>query len=93
MTKINWKVRAKNTQFWITVTLAVLAPLFAYYGISGADLTSWGSVGKLVVDAVSNPYVLATIGVSVYNAVVDPTTEGMSDSKRALTYDKPGGDA
>ena len=91
MTKLNWKVRAKNPQFWITLALAILTPVYAYYGISGAELTTWGSVGGLVVDAVSNPYVLSLIGVSVYNALIDPTTRGVKDSPRALTYRKPGG--
>lgn len=93
MTQINWKVRVKNTQFWITVLLAVGTPLFAYYGITGADLDTWESVFTLAKNALSNPYVLATIGVSVYNAVVDPTTRGVKDSSRALTYRKPGGGA
>lgn len=92
MTKINWKVRAKNVQFWITIALAIFAPLFAYYGISGADLTTWQSVGHLIKDAVSNPYVLVIIAVSVYNAILDPTTAGIADSKRALSYKKPNKD-
>ena len=89
--KINWKVRFKNSQFRITLALAILTPLFAYYGISGEDLTTWSSVGHLILDALSNPYVLATIGVSVYNTIVDPTTPGAIDSERALTYQRPGG--
>lgn len=89
MTQINWKVRLKNAQFWISLALAILAPLFAYYGITGADLTTWSAVWNLIVKAVSNPYVLVTIGVSVYNAVIDPTTKGISDSKQALTYKAP----
>jgi len=91
MTQLNLKVRAKNPQFWITMALAILAPLFAYYGITGADLTTWGSVWKLVANAFSNPYVLSLIGVSVYNAMLDPTTKGISDSQRAMSYHKPGG--
>ena len=90
MTQLNLKVRAKNPQFWITVTLAILAPLFAYYGITGADLTTWGSVWQLLANAFSNPYVLSLIGVSVYNALIDPTTKGISDSQRAMSYHKPG---
>ncbi len=53
--KINWKVRIRNPQFWITVGLSVITPLFAYYGITGADLTTWQSVWTLIMDAVSNP--------------------------------------
>ncbi|MCL1700857.1 phage holin [Lysinibacillus sp. Bpr_S20] len=87
--KINWKVRKNNPQFWITLGLSVITPLFAYYGITGADLTTWNSVYELLVDAVSNPYVLALIGVSTYNAILDPTTVNVGDSKQALQYIKP----
>ncbi|MEK5333466.1 MULTISPECIES: phage holin [unclassified Lysinibacillus] len=87
--KINWKVRICNPQFWITFGLSIITPLFAYYGITGADLTTWGSVWTLMVNALSNPYVLALMGVSIYNAVLDPTTANLSDSQRALAYVKP----
>lgn len=87
--KINWKVRANNPQFWLQVFLSVAVPVGAYFGVTGADMTSWSALGGLLVDAVSNPYVLFTVAVSVYNAVADPTTEGLGDSNRALSYDKP----
>lgn len=87
--KINWKVRAKNTQFWVQVFLAIAVPIGAYFGITGADLTTWGALWDVLVDAVANPYVLFTIAVSVYNAIPDPTVAGISDSDRAMAYDKP----
>lgn len=87
--KINWKVRKNNPQFWITLGLSIITPLFAYYGITGADLTTWNSVYTLIVDAVSNPYVLSLIGVSTYNAILDPTTANIGDSNQALKYTKP----
>ncbi|MEK5231445.1 phage holin family protein [Lysinibacillus sp. FSL K6-0232] len=87
--KINWKVRMYNPQFWITVGLSIMTPLFAYYGITGADLTTWESVKTLLINAASNPYVLALIAVSIYNAILDPTTAHIRDSSQALTYKKP----
>lgn len=39
----------------------------------------------------SNPYVLCLATVSVWNALQDPTTPGLSDSTRALGYTTPGG--
>lgn len=87
--KINWKVRIHNPQFWITVGLSIITPLFAYYGITGADLTTWHSVWTLIENAGSNPYVLALMAVSTYNAILDPTTASLNDSTRALTYKKP----
>lgn len=87
--KINWKVRANNPQFWIQMLLAITVPIGAYFGISGADITTWGTLGSIVVSAIKNPYVLFTIAISVYNALIDPTTSGISDSVQALKYTKP----
>lgn len=58
-------------------------------GISAEQITSWAIVGAVMIQAVSNPYVLFLVAVSVFNAVTDPTTGGASDSKQALTYKQP----
>lgn len=87
--KINWKVRLKNPVFWAQVVLAVITPIFAYFGINSADMTSWDLLGKTLLSAVSNPYVCVTVVISVFNAINDPTTAGMSDSKEALSYSAP----
>lgn len=86
---INWKVRIKNPLFWVQVGLAILMPILAYLGIAMDDLTSWGVLGATLLAAVKNPYVLGLVLVSVWNAVNDPTTSGMSDSAQALTYTAP----
>lgn len=88
--KINWRVRAKNPVFWAQVALAVLAPILAYFGMTGADMTSWDVLGNTLLAALKNPYVLALVLVSVWNAMNDPTTPGVKDSARALTYRAPG---
>lgn len=87
--KLNWKVRMKNPYFIIQIVLAVGAPLLAYYGLTAQDLTTWGAVFNLIGDAFSNPYVLGLILVSVYNALIDPTVAGLSDSQQALSYKVP----
>lgn len=87
--KINWKARFKNPHFIAQLVLSIGAPILAYMGLTAHDLTSWGAVFNLVKEALSNPYVLGLVIVSVYNALLDPTVAGLSDSKRALTYDKP----
>ena len=87
--KINWKVRVKNPLFWAQVGLSILTPILAYAGVTAEAITTWAALGELLVGAVSNPYVLAMVLVSVWNTVTDPTTKGVSDSERALTYDKP----
>lgn len=87
--QINWKVRIKNPLFWAQVALAILMPILAYLGIAVEDLTSWSILGATLLEAVKNPYVLGLVVVSVWNAINDPTTKGISDSTRAMTYDKP----
>lgn len=82
--QLNWKVRIKNKAFWLAVIPAValvaqaVASLFGY----NIDLGTW--VGKLqaIVNAVFA--LLAILGI-----VVDPTTAGISDSNRAMSYDEP----
>lgn len=89
--KINWKVRIKNPVWWAQICLAVLTPILAYAGITAADITTWAALGGLLLDAISNPYVLSLVVVSVWNAINDPTVAGLGDSKQALTYDNPKG--
>lgn len=87
--KINWKVRFKNPLFYVQIVLSVLTPILTYLGLTAIDLTTWAKLGDVLLQAISNPYVLSLVIVSVYNALVDPTTKGFSDSENALTYDKP----
>lgn len=87
--KINWKIRFKNPQFIAQLIVAIFIPILTYAGITAQDITSWVILLDLMVDAISNPYVLVMVAVSVYNAVVDPTTTGLSDSQQALTYSAP----
>lgn len=86
---MNLKVRFKNPVFIAQLILAILTPILAYAGLTFQDLTSWDALGKLLLGAISNPYVLGLIAVSVWNALNDPTTSGVGDSNRALTYVKP----
>lgn len=86
---MNWKVRFKNQLFIAQMILAVLTPILAYAGLTVKDLTTWQALGDLLMGALSNPYVLGLVVVSVFNAVTDPTTSGVADSEQALTYTKP----
>ena len=92
MTKINWKVRIKNPQFIAQIAISIFVPILGYAGLTAQDLTSWAILLQLIINAVSNPYVLMIVIVSVYNAIQDPTTAGIGDSAQALTYTKPKGD-
>ena len=86
---MNIKVRMKNPVFWAQIALAVVSPVLAYFGLTGADMTTWAKVLETAAQAVANPYVVVMVLVSVWNALNDPTTAGVGDSKRAMTYEKP----
>ena len=82
--KINWGVRVRNKSFWTALipALALLGQAIASLFGFTIDLDTLS--GKLlgVVDAVFA--VLVILGI-----VVDPTTKGVGDSDRALTYEHP----
>lgn len=89
MKSINWKVRMKNPLFWVEVGLAVISTALVYNSLEPQDLTSWNGLGNLLVGIISNPYLLFMCGVSVFNAVNDPTTKGLKDSNNAINYLEP----
>ena len=86
---INFRVRFKNPIFIAQLILAILTPILAYAGLTYQDITTGPALGDLLISAISNPYVLGLVIVSVWNAINDPTTEGIRDSERAMTYSYP----
>lgn len=90
--KINWLVRFKNRAFVIRLFLAIILPILTYFGLKFEDLTSWGGVYELLLKFISNPYLIGLSVFSALNIVPDPTTAGLSDSSRALTYTEPSED-
>ena len=89
---MNLKVRMKNWSFWVSIAISVVTPILAYFGMTAADVTTWAALWNLLLQALSNPYVIGLVVASVYNTVVDPTTPGIKDSERARSYTTPGGD-
>lgn len=87
--KINWKVRFKNPVFWVQVAVAVILPMLANLGLAWEDMTTWAALGGVILESIKNPVIVVAVIVSVWNAVVDPTTAGIGDSSQALTYEKP----
>lgn len=88
---INWKVRfnRKNILFLSQVLLSVLVPILTYFGMQLSDFTSWQIVRDTLLQAASNPYVIIMSLVSLFNAITDPTTQGISDSQQAQSYRSP----
>jgi phi LC3 family holin len=80
--KINWKVRLKNPAFWITVVPAIITVVYAI--LSVFNVIPAVAEETIVKGFMALMSVLATLGI-----VVDPTTKGIKDSDRAMTYDKP----
>ena len=82
--KINWTVRIRNKTFWLAIVPALLlvvqtiASLFGY----AWDFVVLNQQIAAVINAVFA--VLAILGV-----VKDPTTRGVTDSNKAMTYEKP----
>ena len=86
---MNLKVRFKNPIFILQLILAILSPILLYANLTVQDLTTWDIVGTLLLGAFSNPYLLVNVAISVWNALNDPTTEGITDSTQAMSYEKP----
>ena len=88
---LNWKVRfkKKNILFIAQVIVSVVIPVLTYFGLQASDLTTWSKVWGTFIQAISNPYVVVMAIVSLFNAVTDPTTKGISDSTSALSYTQP----
>ena len=82
--KVNWKVRIKNKAFWLALIPAIALVAQAVAAVFGYTIDLTTMVGKLqaVVNAVFA--LLVILGI-----VVDPTTNGVGDSERALSYEKP----
>ena len=87
--KINWKVRLRNPVFWAEVAAAAVLPILAQLGLSWEDMDTWAALWEALTAAVKSPVILIAVAVSVWNAVNDPTTRGLSDSERALGYHEP----
>lgn len=84
MKNINWEVRIKNKAFWVAFIPAVLLLVQVVAAVFGFTL-NLGELGNRLLDVVNAAFsVLAILGI-----VADPTTKGIKDSTRALTYKEP----
>ena len=83
--KINIPVRFKNPWFWVGLCGTILTAM----GVSPEMFTSWGAVWEAVVNLFNNPFMLVSVVLAVLGVFVDPTTAGVGDSKRALSYKSP----
>ena len=77
---INWKVRFKNKAFVVSFATIVIGFIYQVLGLFGITPSISDSVVINLITTFVN--VLAMVG-----SVGDPTTEGISDSDRAMTYE------
>ena len=80
--KINWKVRFRN-KAWLA-SVAALVITFVYGMLEAFEVVPSVSeyrVGQIIQGLLT---VLGLLGV-----VIDPTTAGVEDSNRAMSYDRP----
>lgn len=81
---INWKVRIRNKAFWVALIPAVLLLVTQVAAIFGFTL-DFTTLQEQLIAVVGTVFTL----LAILGIVVDPTTEGIGDSLRALEYDKP----
>lgn len=81
---INWKVRLKNKNFWLSLIPALLLLIQAVAYVFGFSLDLSEMSDKLLAVVNALFALLAILGV-----VTDPTTAGLSDSDLAMTYEEP----
>jgi phi LC3 family holin len=81
--KINWKVRLRN-KTWVASLLALVVT-FVYNLLAMLE----------IVPAVSEEWVMGVIQtvltlLTALGVLIDPTTQGVQDSDRAMLYVEPG---
>lgn len=80
--KLNWKVRFKN-KVWLSTFISLIIG-FVYNILNMFDIApviTQNAVTQVVGQVLT---LLGLLGV-----LVDPTTEGINDSNRAMSYDEP----
>ena len=82
--RINWIVRIKNKNFWLSLIPALLLLIQVVASVFGFTL-DLGDIGNKLLAVVNAVFAV----LSILGIVTDPTTKGVSDSDQALTYNKP----
>lgn len=80
--KINLKVRIKNPIFWLTIIPAILSCIYTVLGC-------FNVVPSISQDTIVNAFTALVTTLSTLGVLVDPTTSGVNDSERALSYTNP----
>nr|DAK50631.1 MAG TPA: holin [Caudoviricetes sp.] len=81
---INWKVRFKNKHFVISFIAAILLLVKQVAALLGYNLNT-----ELFNNNINGIVDTVFLMLSLLGIVNDATTQGLSDSKQALTYKEP----
>ena len=79
---INWKLRLQNKATLLAIIVTVIG--LVYNCLETAGYAPAVPQSEIIVIAEKFVYLLALMGI-----VIDPTTEGTSDSARAMSYTTP----
>ena len=82
---INWKLRGQNKTTLMAIfslAIQIIYRILDAVGVIPPFTADW--VMEIIADALS---LLVLLGV-----IVDPTTDGIADSKRAMSYEQPWND-
>ena len=82
--KINWGVRFANEKFWLAFIPGALLVVSLILDLFGVKI-DFGEIGNKLAEIVKAVFAL----LAILGIVNDPTTDGMGDSKRAMTYELP----
>ena len=77
--RINLKARLKNKMFVLSASALLVS--FVYQMLSAFDI-----VPKITESEVTGLITMAVNVLAFLGVVIDPTTEGINDSERAMTY-------
>ena len=79
---MNWKLRLKNKATLIALAATLVAFLYQIAGLLGIALP----ISQDEVIQIAGLVINLLVGLGI---LVDPTTAGVGDSARALTYEEP----
>lgn len=80
--KINWKLRLQNKATLTAIVLSLISLIYQVLGLFN------------VIPPISESEVVNIVGMIInllvlLGVVIDPTTEGIDDSTRAMNYEEP----
>lgn len=79
---MNWKLRFQNKTTLVAIVLAIIS--FIYYGLDMFHI-----IPPFEQEQIVNLCTMAIDILCLLGIVTDPTTHGIGDSDRAMTYQKP----